>query len=178
MVLVHVEPHGGRDFYEGLTSGWPRGVASASFSVRAMIIRSYLHADELAVIALWVRCGLVKPHNNPRVDIERKLAVSPELFLVGVLEEELIATAMVGYEGHRGWINYLAVAPHLQKSGYGRRLMEHAEELLRARGCPKINLQARTSNEQVIAFYQRLGFGIDDCVSMGKRLVVDEPYSG
>ena len=141
-----------------------------------MNIRVFHPADETAVIDLWLRCGLVAPQNNPHADIQRKLAVAPELFLVGTLGEEIAATVMAGYEGHRGWINYLAVAPHLQKAGYGRAIMDHAESLLRARGCPKINLQVRTANRQVIEFYQRLGFVIDDVVSLGKRLVRDEPF--
>lgn len=140
-----------------------------------MNIRAFQPADETAVIDLWMCCGLVAPQNNPHADIQRKIAVAPELFLVGTLGEEIAATVMAGYEGHRGWINYLAVAPHLQKAGYGRAIMDHAESLLRARGCPKINLQVRTTNRQVIEFYQRLGFVIDDVVSLGKRLVRDEP---
>jgi ribosomal protein S18 acetylase RimI-like enzyme len=142
-----------------------------------MNIRAYQPADEVAVIDLWARCGLVTPQNNPRADIARKLQVAPELFLVGTLGAEIVATVMAGYEGHRGWINYLAVAPPHQKAGHGRQLMEHAERLLRERGCPKINLLVRTSNQSVIAFYQRLGFGCDDVVSMGKRLTTDEPFS-
>ena len=140
-----------------------------------MKIRIYAPTDESAVIELWRQCGLVVAHNNPQLDIQRKLADSPELFLVGTLDAEIVATVMAGYEGHRGWINYLAVAPHLQKSGYGRQIMDHAEGLLRERGCPKINLQVRSTNQQVIEFYQRLGFSVDDVLSMGKRLVPDAP---
>ncbi len=141
-----------------------------------MNIRAYQASDENAVIDLWLRCGLVVPQNNPWTDIQRKLEVAPELFLVGTLDGEIVATVMAGYEGHRGWINYLAVAPHLQRTGYGRQIMVHAEELLRERGCPKINLQVRTSNRQVIEFYQSLGFSCDEVLSLGKRLVQDEPY--
>ena len=141
-----------------------------------MQIRCYSRDDERQVIALWRRCGLIAPQNNPRSDIVRKLADSPELFLVGTLESELIATVMAGYEGHRGWINYLAVSPGHQKSGFGRQIMDHVELLLRELGCPKINLQVRTTNSRVIEFYRRLGFKLDDAASMGKRLVVDEPF--
>jgi len=141
-----------------------------------MKIRAYLPSDEHAVIALWMRCGLVAPQNNPQADIQRKLAVAPELFLVGTVDAEIVATVMAGYDGHRGWINYLAVAPHVQKAGYGRQIVEHAEGLLRARGCPKINLQVRTTNQQVIEFYRRIGFAVDEVLSMGKRLIVDAPY--
>jgi ribosomal protein S18 acetylase RimI-like enzyme len=79
------------------------------------------------------------------------------------------------YEGHRGWINYLAVAPECQRRGIARQIMEEAERLLRQAGCPKINLQVRTANAQVIEFYKRIGFKIDDVVSMGKRLETDKP---
>jgi ribosomal protein S18 acetylase RimI-like enzyme len=143
-----------------------------------MRIRAYQSGDESSIIALWRSCGLVVPHNNPAADIRRKLQVSPELFLVGILDDRPIACVMAGYEGHRGWINYLAVAPGLQGKGYGRQIMEHAEQLLRERGCPKINLQVRSANREVIEFYRRLGFAIDDVSSMGKRLVVDEPFPG
>jgi ribosomal protein S18 acetylase RimI-like enzyme len=140
-------------------------------------IRAYKSTDEDAVIDLWRRCGLITPQNNPLADIRRKLDDSPELFLVGTFDSELIATVMAGYEGHRGCINYLAVAPHLQKQGCGGQLMAHVENLLRAQGCPKINLLVRTTNQAVISFYQRLGFSCDDVVSMGKRLTTDEPFS-
>ena len=139
-------------------------------------IEPYQTQHETAVIDLWIRCGLVTPQNNPRLDIARKLAVAPELFLVGKVNEEVVATVMAGYEGHRGWINYLAVEPRLQKTGCGRAIMEHAEALLRERGCPKINLQVRTTNQKVIEFYRRIGFSVDEALSMGKRLVIDEPF--
>ncbi len=142
-----------------------------------MEIRAYQAEDESAVIDLWLRCGLVAPQNNPQADIRRKMAVAPELFLVGVVDREVVATVMAGYEGHRGWVNYVAVAPHLQKSGLGRRIMEHAERLLHERGCPKINLQIRASNKEAVRFYQSIGFSTDDVLSMGKRLVVDEPLA-
>ena len=140
-----------------------------------MEIRAYQSADENGVIDLWNRCGLIRPQNNPRADILRKLEVAPELFLVGVLGSEIVATAMAGYEGHRGWINYLAVSPDKQQQGHGRVIMEHAERLLRERGCPKINLQVRSANKQAVEFYKQIGFSIDDVLSMGKRLVIDEP---
>ncbi|MGV3659620.1 MAG: GNAT family acetyltransferase [Prosthecobacter sp.] len=142
-----------------------------------MDIRAYSPADESQVIDLWNACELVKPQNNPQADIARKLADSPELFLVGVVDFQVVATVMAGYEGHRGWINYLAVAPHLQKAGHGRQIMEHAENLLRGLGCPKINLQVRATNQEVIEFYQRLGFSDDNVISLGKRLIVDEAFS-
>ncbi len=138
-----------------------------------MIIRPYRSADEIAVIALWQACGLVRPQNDPRKDIARKLRVNPEWFLVGEIENRVVATVMVGYEGHRGWINYLAVEPARQRGGWGRVMMAEAERILRAAGCPKINLQVRTSNADAIAFYRRLGFAADDVVSLGRRLEFD-----
>lgn len=136
-------------------------------------IRPYQESDRTAVVELWNTTGLTKPHNDPHKDIDRKLKVNPELFLVGEVEGALVATAMAGYEGHRGWVNYLAVQPGYQGYGYGRHLMQHVETLLKDRGCPKVNLQVRSSNEDVIAFYQALGYGVDPAVSLGKRLIPD-----
>jgi ribosomal protein S18 acetylase RimI-like enzyme len=100
--------------------------------------------------------------------------VNPEWFLVGQLEGKIIASCMAGYEGHRGWINYLSVAPQYRRRGFAARLMRDAECILRQAGCPKINLQIRTSNSEAIAFYKAIGYSIDDIVSMGKRLVPDQ----
>ncbi len=138
-----------------------------------MQIRTFQAADESAVVALWDECGLTRSWNNPRKDIARKLAVQPELLLVGVIDAELKASVMAGYEGHRGWMNYLAVAPRLRGRGYGRALVEHVERLLLERGCPKINLQVRASNPEAVAFYRRLGYAQDESISLGKRLIVD-----
>jgi GNAT superfamily N-acetyltransferase len=140
-----------------------------------LLVRAFELADEPAVIALWERCGLTRSWNDPREDIRRKLDVRPDLFLVGVLEGRVVASVMAGYEGHRGWINYLAVSPEHQRKGFGRIMMAEAERRLHEAGCPKINLQVRSSNTAVIEFYRRLGYGVDDVVSMGKRLVNDEP---
>jgi ribosomal protein S18 acetylase RimI-like enzyme len=139
-----------------------------------MIIRPYHKTDELAVIQLWQDCGLVVPWNDPGLDINRKLAIQRELFLVGCLNMKIIATVMAGYDGHRGWINYLAVHPDHQNSGIGRRIMEDVEHRLLKMGCPKINLQVRSTNKEVISFYKKIGYRIDDVVSFGKRLVPDE----
>ncbi len=139
-------------------------------------VRPYDREDEREVIALWRACGLVVPQNNPRRDIERKLRVRPEWFLIGERAGRIVATCMVGYEGHRGWINYLAVHPDCQRQGYARQIMEEAERLLREAGCPKINLQIRATNTGVIAFYKTIGYRIDEVVSMGKRLEEDEPW--
>ena len=135
-----------------------------------LVIRPFQAADESAVVGLWHQCGLVVPQNDPYQDIAIKMAFQPELFFVGTLDGEVVATVMAGYEGHRGWINYIAVAPHYQRHGIGSQMMQRAEEALRALGCPKINLQVRESNQDVIAFYESLGFSNDRVTSLGKRL--------
>jgi ribosomal protein S18 acetylase RimI-like enzyme len=140
-----------------------------------MLVRSYAPSDESAVIALWQACGLTRPWNDPRKDIARKMAVQPELFLVGTEDGRIIASVMAGYDGHRGSVNYLAVSPTHQGRGFGKQLMRHVEEVLTALGCPKINLMVRGTNQEVIAFYDRLEFARDDVVSLGKRLIPDLP---
>ena len=138
-----------------------------------MRIRTFRSADESAMVALWDECRLTRPWNDPRKDIARKLAVQPELFLVGVIDGALMASVMAGYEGHRGWMNYLAVAPRFRGRGYGRALVEHVERLLLERGCPKVGLLVRNSNPEAVAFYRRLGYAQDESISLGKRLIVD-----
>ena len=138
-----------------------------------LVIRPYQPQDETAVVQLWLQCNLVVPQNNPKRDIKRKLQVNPEWFLVGILGHHVVATCMAGYEGHRGWINYLAVSPHHRRQGIGRRIMEEAEKRLSAAGCPKINLQVREANRAVIQFYERIGYTRDPVASMGKRLEND-----
>ncbi|MDP6745096.1 MAG: GNAT family acetyltransferase [SAR324 cluster bacterium] len=138
-----------------------------------LFIRPFQTEDEASVVSLWQLCELTVPWNNPYKDIARKLKVQPELFLVGMLDSLLIATVMGGYDGHRGWINYLAVHPDFQGQGYAQQLMENVESELRKRGCPKINLQIRSGNARVMAFYQKLGFTDDQALSMGKRLEED-----
>ncbi|HTT14729.1 MAG TPA: GNAT family acetyltransferase [Thermoplasmata archaeon] len=138
-----------------------------------MEIREFEPADEEAVVALWHRCGLVRPTNDPHQDIARKQKVRPDLLLVGTIDGRLIASVMAGYEGHRGWINYLAVDPAERRRGLGRAMMEEAERRLRSSGCPKINLQVRRTNVEVLAFYARIGYTPDDVVSLGKRLEPD-----
>ncbi|MBI1312691.1 GNAT family acetyltransferase [bacterium] len=139
-----------------------------------MEIRPYTEADESAVIDLWNRCGLTRPWNDPGKDIARKLKVQSEWFLIGVLDKQIIATVMAGYDGHRGWINYLAVDPARRREGHGRTMMREAENVLLEFGCPKVNLQVRQDNLEAIAFYERIGFTQDAVVSLGKRLIPDQ----
>jgi ribosomal protein S18 acetylase RimI-like enzyme len=136
-------------------------------------IRPFDRDDTDDVVGLWEACDLVVPWNDPHLDIERKLRVQPDLFLVGLIGSEIVATAMAGYEGHRGWVNYLAVSPDHRRKGLGRRMMEAAEEGFRKLGCSKINIQVRTGNAEVIGFYRAIGYTGDDVVSLGKRLEHD-----
>ncbi|WP_220498224.1 GNAT family acetyltransferase [Stieleria mannarensis] len=139
-----------------------------------MQIREFQCEDESDVVSLWRRAGLTRPWNDPHKDIARKLSVQSQWFLVGVLDERIIATVMAGYDGHRGWINYLAVDPDHRHGGRGRAIMQHAQQVLLEAGCPKINLQIRRDNTDAIAFYERIGFREDDVVSFGKRLIDDQ----
>ena len=139
-----------------------------------MIIRPYLSEEESEVIRPWCKCNLTRARNNPEKDIERKSEVDPELFLIGLIDNKLVATVMGGYEGHRGWVNYLAVNPDYQRRGPGRQIMEAVENRLQDMDCPKINLQIRTDNQGAAAFYEHIGYKMEERVSMGKRLLVDE----
>jgi len=139
-----------------------------------VLIRPYATTDRAEVVALWLACGLTRPWNDPLADIARKLADSPGLFLVGEDGDDVVASVMAGYDGHRGWINYLAVHPSWQGHGLGREMMAVAEERLLALGCPKINLQVRDDNEAARQFYEAIGYRQDPVVSFGKRLIPDE----
>ncbi len=143
-----------------------------------MKIREYTRSDEKSVIALWCKCNLIVPWNNPVQDIERKLKVDPDLFLVGEKGGVIVTTVMGGYEGHRGWINYLAVHPEYRCNGFGKEIMLEVEKRIKEKGCPKINLQVRSSNNEVIAFYKAIGFIDDEVIGLGKRLIEDEKFNG
>lgn len=138
-----------------------------------LVVRPYATSDEAAIVTLWQACQLTRSWNNPISDIARKLSVQPENFLVGTLKGHLIASVMAGFDGHRGWINYLAVSPACQGQHYGQQMMQAVEHRLQAMGCPKINLQIRTGNIDAVAFYQAIGYQTDDVISMGKRLISD-----
>lgn len=140
-----------------------------------MNIRPFVVADESAVVELWRQCDLVRQWNDPHKDIQRKLTTQPELFLVGEVAGQVVASIMAGFDGHRGWVNYLAVSPGHRKAGFGRALMRHVEAALEARGCPKVNLQVRATNHAVLEFYRRIGYSTDEVVSLGKRLIPDAP---
>jgi ribosomal protein S18 acetylase RimI-like enzyme len=136
-------------------------------------IRPFGPRDREALIALWAACDLVRPWNDRDRDIDRKLSQDPRGLLVLEVGSVLVGAVMTGYDGHRGWINYLGVHPDRRRRGYGQRLVAAAESYLNQFGCPKVNLQIRSSNQEVIDFYERLGYTFDDVVSMGKRLVDD-----
>lgn len=143
-----------------------------------MRLRTFELADEEAIIRLWERCGLTRPWNDPRKDIARKLGEQPELFVVGLLDEAVIASAMAGFDGHRGWVYYFAVAPEHRRRSYGRQLMAEVERRLKERGCPKLNLQVRSSNAEVIAVFRKLGYVQDEVMSLGRRLIEDASRPG
>ena len=152
----------------------PRNTTHLAHQTSAVTrIRPFHNQDTDAVVALWQACALTRPWNDPHKDSARKLAVQPQLFLVAEHQGTVVGTVMVGYEGHRGWVNYLAVSPDHQRRGLGRQLMEQAEEALLALGCPKLNLQIRHDNEAVRRFYEALGYGDDRVLSLGKRLISD-----
>jgi ribosomal protein S18 acetylase RimI-like enzyme len=136
-----------------------------------VLLRPFEDADESAVVALWNEVlPDSAPHNDPLMAIRKKLAVDRDLFFVVVVDGLVAGTVMGGYDGHRGWIYSVAVAPSQQRRGIGRALIERLEEEFSARGCLKVNLQVRASNEGVVAFYKKLGYAVEERISMGKRL--------
>jgi ribosomal protein S18 acetylase RimI-like enzyme len=137
-------------------------------------VRTYREADEAQVVALWKECGLTRPWNDPHKDIARKLQVQRELFLVVERDDRIAATIMAGHDGHRGWVYYLAVAPGHRGQGIATQLMRQVEQELQARGCPKLSLLVRSTNEGVLAFYRKLGYAQDESVPLGKRLIADD----
>ncbi|WP_226533405.1 GNAT family acetyltransferase [Microbacterium paraoxydans] len=137
-------------------------------------VRRFRREDTDAVVALWEEAGLTRPWNDPRADIERKLAVQPEGFLVAVTREErAIGSVMAGYDGHRGWLYYLATAATHRGLGIARALVAEAERVLEAMGCPKVQLMVREGNEHVLGFYDSLGYERFTVANTGKRLVSD-----
>jgi ribosomal protein S18 acetylase RimI-like enzyme len=138
----------------------------------ALTIRPYAEQDEPGVVRLWQTVFPDNPPwNVPADDIRRKLAVQRDLFLVGECRGQVVATVLAGYDGHRGWLHLVAVAPDFRRRGFGRALLAEAERRLAALGCPKVNLQVRAGNEAVVAFYRKLGYAVEERVSLGKRLV-------
>ena len=136
-----------------------------------MNIRSFDISDSDAVELLWKEVfPNDPPHNAPRKVIQEKMSIQKELFFVAEDNGTIIGTIMSGYDGHRGWLYTVAVKPEFRRRGIGRRLGDHAVAALASISCPKVNLQVRSTNTEVIGFYEALGFLIEDRVSMGKRL--------
>jgi ribosomal protein S18 acetylase RimI-like enzyme len=138
-----------------------------------MTIRAFEQLDTDAVVELWHECGLTRPWNDPHKDIERKLTTQPELLLVAEDAGAVIGTAMIGFDGHRGWVYYLAVAPTRRGEGHARALMAEAERRLIHLGCPKIMLMVRAQNTAVVDLYEHLDYIREDTLLLGKRLIPD-----
>lgn len=136
-----------------------------------MVTRELVAADCAAAVSLWETTGLTRPWNDPVADFQRAITGPASALLGGFVGDELVATAMVGHDGHRGWVYYLAVVEHFRHEGHARSLMALCEDWLRARSIPKLNLMVRTSNESVAAFYDALGYTSDDVIVRSKRLV-------
>ena len=136
-------------------------------------IRPLTDADVDPVVALWEETGLTRPWNDPREDIRRARAVWPELLLVATDQDALVGTVMAGYDGHRGWLYYLATSPERRGEGLGRRLVEEAESRLLALGCPKVMLMVRAGNDAVLEFYDGLDYTRESTLLTGKRLIPD-----
>lgn len=141
-----------------------------------LLVRPYREEDQAEVVGLW---GAVFPNlpswNVPAADIDRKLSLQRELFLVGVIDGRVVGTAMAGFDGHRGWLHLVAVQPDRQRQGIGRAMILEAERRLREIGCSKVNLQLRSTNRGVAAFYESLGYSVEDRVSMAKILQTAAP---
>lgn len=135
-----------------------------------LAIRDFAEADRAALISLWQRCGLTRPWNDPNTDIDLAVAASDASILVGTRDGVLVASLMLGFDGHRGWVYYFGVDPEHQKRGLGRRMMEAAEGWMRARGVPKIQLLVRDDNRAALGFYAALGYDVVQTTTLGKRL--------
>jgi ribosomal protein S18 acetylase RimI-like enzyme len=136
-----------------------------------MHVRSYRESDHDGVVSLWQEVFPdAPPRNDPAKNIEMKLNVQRDLFLVAEHDGNIIGTAMAGFDGHRGWVYYVAVSPAARRRGVGTALMRGVEERLAGMGCLKLNLQVRRTNEAVVPFYESLGYSVEDNISMGKQL--------
>ena len=125
------------------------------------------------VIDLWEQCNLIKYWNDPDKDINRKLKVNDNLFLIVEFNKIIIGSAMAGYDGHRGSVYYLSIGPKYQNKGVGKILMKEIEKRLISIGCPKINIFIRNSNIEVKEFYQSINYEEQNSLVYGKRLIAD-----
>jgi len=146
-------------------------------SSREIEVRSYRDSDEPGVVALWKEVFPDDPPwNEPRLIIQRKHSVQLDLFLVAIRDSAIVGTVLAGFDGCRGWIHHLAVAPEARRARIGSSLMREAAARLKAIGAPKVNLQVRASNEDAVRFYQSLGFKIEQRVSMSQLLQTNEGW--
>lgn len=135
-----------------------------------MKIRTAKIDDTAEIIKLWEKTSLTRPWNNSEEDIKRALATPTSTLLVMEDKSQVIGSVMTGYDGHRGWIYYLAVKPECQKQGYGKQLVQAAEDWLKSQGAPKVLLMVRKSNEAVLKFYTNMGYEDNDVIVVGKWL--------
>lgn len=138
-----------------------------------ILIRAFAPDDEHQVVALWQAAELVRPWNDPHADIARKLTVQPEHFLVATDGDAVIGTTMAGFDGHRGWLYYVATSPKRRGEGIAKALISRAESLLIAMGCPKVQLMVRDGNDGVMSFYESIGYKRFAVGNAGKRLIAD-----
>jgi ribosomal protein S18 acetylase RimI-like enzyme len=150
-------------------------IVSATKPVPALAIADIADADVTAVIALWQACGLTRPWNDPASDIALARRGPNSTVLIGRDQDAIVATAMVGHDGHRGWVYYVASDPALRGKGYGRAIMNAAENWLRAAGMAKLQLLVRRENTGVAAFYQSIGFEEAQTIMLAKWLDGREP---
>lgn len=137
----------------------------------SIAIRPLVDSDVEAVVGLWRNAGLTRPWNDPREDIRRARAVWPDLLLVAVDGDEVVGSVMAGYDGHRGWLYYLASSR--SGEGIGRSLVAEAETRLVALGCPKVMLMVRPDNGAVLDYYDAIGYVREGTAVTGKRLIPD-----
>ena len=147
----------------------------ATKTVPALAIAEIADADVTTVIALWQACGLTRPWNDPAADIALARRRPNSTILIGRDGNTIVATAMVGYDGHRGWVYYVATDPDRRAKGFGHAIMNAAEDWLRAAGIPKLQLLVRPENAGVAAFYQSIGYGEQKILFFTKWLDGREP---
>ena len=147
---------------------------TAPFTNMKMSLRDFGKDDTESVVLLWQKCGLTRPWNDPYKDILRKTVSKNGAFWVGIIDRKIMASVMIGYDGHRGSINYLAIDPDYAAEGLGRYIMEKAEIYLTTLDCPKVAFCVRRENDAVLNFYDKLGYEVDDVFALGKRLIPDD----
>lgn len=133
-----------------------------------MKIRTYKDSDKNLVISLWKKVfNPRKPHNNPKIAINMKIKQNDGLFFVAEENNQIIGTIIAGFDGHRGWLYSLALHPQHRRKGIGSKLVKKAIEELKKLGCLKVNLQINSDNDEVVEFYKKNGFIVEDRISMG-----------